>query len=69
MSFQFIPMFLMGNNVESQMVGMFLLDSAFATNVLAVFLILHMAQWFVFNRINAYSEGLLRGGSSNPNLA
>jgi hypothetical protein len=30
--------------VQSQMLGKFLLDSAFATNVLAVFLILHLAQ-------------------------
>ena len=44
MSFQFIPMFLIGNDVQSQMLGKFLLDSAFATNVLAVFLILHLAQ-------------------------
>ena len=69
MSFQFIPMFLMGNDVQSQMLGKFLLDSAFATNVLAVFLILHLAQCFVFNRINAYSDRLLRGGPSTPNLA
>jgi hypothetical protein len=66
MSFQFIPMFLMGNDVESQMLGKFLLDSAFATNVLAVFLILHLAQWFVFNRINTSSERLLHGGPSTP---
>ncbi len=69
MSFQFIPMFILGNDVESKMVGTFLLDSAFATNVLAVFLILHLTQWFVFHRINTYSERLLRGGPSTLNLA
>jgi hypothetical protein len=46
----------------------FLLDSAFATNVLAIFLILHLTQWFVFNMINTYSERLLCGGPSTPNL-
>ena len=65
----FIPMFLMDNDVESQMLVKFVLDSAFATNVLAVLLILHLAQWFLFNRINTFSERLLRGGPSTPNLA
>ena len=69
MSFQFIPMFLMGNDVESQMLGKFVLDSAFATNVLAVLLVLHLAQWFLFNRINTHSGRLLHGGPSTPNLA
>ena len=69
MSFQFIPMFIMGNDVESKMLSKFLLDSAFATNLLAVFLILHLAQWFIFNRINTYSDRLLRAGPSAPNLA
>ena len=68
MSFEFIPMFLAGNNVESQMVAKFVTDSAFGTNVFAVLLILHLAQWFVFNRLNAY-ERLLRGGLSTPDLA
>jgi hypothetical protein len=67
-SFQFIPMYLMGNDVESQMLAKFLVDSAFATNVLAVFLILHLAQWFLFNRISAYSERTSDDPSS-PNLA
>ena len=66
MAFQFVAHFIMGNDVQGQIIGAFVLDSAFATNVFAVLLVLHLAQWLVSIRLRRYSDGLLQSGSSAP---
>jgi hypothetical protein len=52
MAFQFVSHFIMGNDVQGQIVGTFVLDAAFATNVFACLLILHLAQWALSFRLN-----------------
>ncbi len=66
MAFQFVAHSIMGNDVLGQIIGTFVVDSAFATNVFTVLLILHLAQWFVSTRVNRYSDGLLHSASSAP---
>ena len=66
MSFQYVGQFIMGSNIENKILGQFVLDAAFATNVLAVLLILHVAQWAVSMRLTSYTDHLLRSGSSAP---
>jgi len=56
MAFQFVGQFIMGDNVQRQLIGQFVLDSAFATNVFVVLLILHLAQWFVSIRLSRYCD-------------
>lgn len=58
MAFQFVANFIMGNDVQGQIVSKFVLDAAFATNVFAVLLILHLAQWVVSITLNRHSDGL-----------
>lgn len=64
MAFQFVAKFLIGDNVQRQIIGSFVLDAAFATNVFAVLLILHVAQWVVSTGLSRYSDDLSRSGSS-----
>jgi hypothetical protein len=64
MAFQFVAHFIMGNDAQGQIIGTFVLDSAFATNVFAVLLILHLAQWLVSIRLSGYSDSLSHSGSS-----
>jgi hypothetical protein len=66
MAFQFIAQFISGSDVEGKIILTFMLDSAFATNTFAVFLILHLAQWFVSSRLSRFSERLLRSEPSAP---
>jgi hypothetical protein len=66
MAFQFVTQSIMGNDVEGHIIGAFVLDSAFATNVFAVLLMLQLAQWFVSNRLRKYSDGPSRTGLSAP---
>jgi|ERR1700733_1401090 len=56
-AFQFVAHFIMGNDLPRQIIGTFVLHSAFATNVFAVLLILHLVQWFVSYRLRRYSDG------------
>jgi hypothetical protein len=67
-SFQFVARFIMGNDIPGVIIGTFVLDSAFATNIFAVLLVLHLAQWFVSIRLSRYSDGPLRSGPSAPSL-
>ena len=64
MSFQFVGQFIMGSNVEGKILAQFVLDSALATNVFAVLLILHLTQWFVSTMLRRYCDGLSRNGQS-----
>jgi hypothetical protein len=64
MSFQYVGQFIMGSNVANKILGQFVLDAAFATNVFAVLLILHVAQWAVSIRLSRYTDDLLRSGPS-----
>jgi hypothetical protein len=66
MSFQFVGQFIMGSNIEGKILGQFVLDAAFATNVFAVLLILHLAQWAVSIWLGTYTDNLSRSGSSAP---
>jgi hypothetical protein len=68
-AFQFVARFIMGNDLRGQIIGIFVLDSAFATNVFTVLLIVHLAQWFVSIRLSKYPDGTLHSGSLPPNLA
>jgi len=69
MAFQFIARFIMGNDPQGQIIAIFVLDSAFATNVFVVLLILHLAQWLVSTRLSRYSDGLLQMGPARPSLS
>jgi hypothetical protein len=51
-------LYIMGDAVEAQILGSFVVDCAFATNVFAIFLILHLIEWFVLSKLNTYSERL-----------
>ena len=63
MAFQFVGQFIMGDNVQRQLIGQFVLDSAFATNVFSVvLLILHLAQRFVSIRLSRYCDDPSRSG-------
>ncbi len=64
MAFQFVGQFIMGDNLLRRTWEQFVLDSAFATNVFVVLLILHMAQWFISIRLRRYCEGPLQRGQS-----
>jgi hypothetical protein len=64
MSFQFVGQFVMGSDVARKILAQFVLDSALATNVFAVLLILHLAQWFVSTRVSRYCDIPSRGGHS-----
>ena len=64
MAFQFVGQFIMGSNIAYKILGQFVLDAAFATNVFAVLLILHVAQWAVFIWLSRYPDDLSRSGSS-----
>jgi hypothetical protein len=44
--------------VGSLVLGNFILHFAFAANVFFIFLVLHLVQWFVFSRLNSYSQRL-----------
>lgn len=66
MAFQFVGRFIMGSNIENQILGQFILDTAFATNVFAVLLVLHVAQWAVSIRLSRCTNDLSRSGSSAP---
>lgn len=66
MAFQYVGQFIMGSNIENKILGQFVLDAAFATNVFAVLLIVHLAQWAVFIRLSRYAHDLSRSGSSAP---
>src|SRR5262249_16189148 len=56
MAFQFIGQFIMGDDVQRKIIGQFVLNAAFATNVLAILLIIHLAQWFVSIRLRRYED-------------
>ncbi len=58
LGFQTVGLYIMGDAVEAQLLGSFVVNCAFATNVFAVFLILHLVQWFVVSRLNTFSERL-----------
>jgi hypothetical protein len=64
MSFQFVGQFIMGSDVERKMLAQFVFDSALATNVFAILLILHLAQWYVSTRLSRYATA--RGGVGSP---
>ena len=64
MAFQFVAHFILGNDAQGQIIGTFVLDSAFATNVFAILLILHLAQWLVSIRLSRHLDGLSHSGSS-----
>ncbi len=55
LSLQSIGSYIVGGAVEAQLLGSFIIDCVFATNVFAVFLILHLVQWFVVGRVRAYA--------------
>jgi hypothetical protein len=65
MSFQFVGQFIMGSNVEGKILAQFVLDSALATNVFAMLLIVHLAQWFVSTRLSRYCDGPWGSGQSD----
>jgi len=56
MAFQFVGQFIMGNDIQAKILAQFVLDSAFATNVFVVLLVLHLAQSFVSIRLSRYSD-------------
>jgi hypothetical protein len=61
-AFQFVGQFIMGGDVQRRTWQQFVLDSAFAANVFAVFLILHLAQWFISIRLRRYRDVPSRSG-------
>jgi len=65
MAFQFVGQFIMGGSIE-KILGQFVLDAAFATNVFAVLLVLYVAQWALSIRLSRYTNDLSRSGSSAP---
>jgi surface polysaccharide O-acyltransferase-like enzyme len=65
-AFQFVGQFIIGSNIEGKILGQFVLDAAFATNVFAVLFILHLAQWAVSIRLTTYTDNLSRIASSAP---
>jgi hypothetical protein len=54
----------MGSNIVNKILGQFVLDASFATNVFAVLLILHVAQWAVSIRLSRYTDELSRSESA-----
>ena len=66
MAFQYVAQFIMGDDVQGQIIGKFVVDAAFATNVFAVLLIIHLAQWAVSIWLSRYNDDLSRRGSSAP---
>jgi hypothetical protein len=51
--------------VEGKILAQFVLDSALATNVFAMLLIVHLAQWFVSTRLSRYCDGPWGSGQSD----
>jgi len=58
LSFQTMVVYAMGDAVEAQILGSFVVNCAFAANVIAIFLILHLVQWCVLSRLNSYAKRL-----------
>jgi ABC-type multidrug transport system fused ATPase/permease subunit len=58
LAFQTTGLYLMGDAVEVQLLGSFVVNCAFATNVIVVFFILHLVRWLVVSRLNKYSKQL-----------
>jgi hypothetical protein len=55
---QTVGLIVMGSAVEAKILGSFRLHCAFATNVIAIFFVLHMIQWIVAGRVSTCSERL-----------
>jgi len=60
LSFQMMGRYIMGDAFVTQFLGLLVLNCAFATNLFAVFLVLHLIQWLVASRLNRYSKRLPR---------
>jgi len=60
---QTVGVYVMGSAVEAKILGAFRLNCAFATNVSAVFFVLHMVQWIVAGRVSTCSECLSKRDS------
>jgi hypothetical protein len=60
LGFQTVGSYKMDDAVMAQLLGSFVVNCAFAANVFAVFLVLHLVPWFVVSRLNTYTQRLPR---------